>query len=97
MASEFLTKPLISSIAPTLRKQRAEFSLAPGFSEGSPALKHGANKNAEKEFITLIYDDYLDAVSDLRPARNTLPRLEAKNLVSELPAKKVSNFFQLPV
>jgi len=97
MASEFRTKPLISSIAPTLRKQRAEFSLAPGFSAGSPALKHGANKNAEKEFITLIYDDYLDAVSDLRPARNTLPRLEAKNLVSELPAKKVSNFFQLPV
>ncbi|PYV88153.1 MAG: hypothetical protein DMG05_16020 [Acidobacteria bacterium] len=34
MASEFLTKPLISSIAPTLRKQPAEFSLAPGFSAG---------------------------------------------------------------
>jgi hypothetical protein len=63
----------------------------------SPTLKYGANKNAEKEFIALICVDYLDVVSDLRPPRNTLAGFEAKNLVSELPAKKLSNFFQLPV
>src|SRR3989442_6721954 len=45
------------------------------------------NDTATTEIYTLSLHDALPIY--------TLPRLEAKNLVSELPAKKVSNFFQL--